>query len=269
VSDTASTMRARLPAQSVIEQLLQRQSTAAPVSTVARFFGRSPLAQDSVPWYLGAQGEIAVGSMLAQLPAEWAVFHALPVGAHGADIDHLVAGPAGIFTINTKHHSRRSIWVANRSMLVAGNKVPYLGAAEHEAARVTKLLRERMPLLPPVQPVIALVDPGNITIREKPEQVKVIDARQLRSWLSGLAPVLAEPELDEIVDILDDPSTWRPFPLVQPDDLLTEFSALDARVRLARMRRVAWSLLGCAALVGIVAALLPLVMDLVRTVTVV
>lgn len=259
MTDTAS-MRARVPAQSVIEELLRRQDAAPPRSFLPRLFGRSPLPADDVSWYVGAQGEIRVGAILEQLPPEWATFHALPIGTQSADIDHLVVGPGGIFTINTKHHAGKTIELGKHSMQVNGRPVAHLSRAEAEAARVTTLLRGRMPLLPPVQPVIALVDPRQITVTEKPEQVKVVDARQLPRWLSGLSVVLAEQELDEAIDILDDPHTWRPLPpaasALGVDELLRQFAALEGRVRQARIRRVAWSIIGCVVLLGAAALMM-------------
>ncbi len=271
MTDTASSMRARIPAQSVIEELVRRKHASRRPSGLARFFGRSPLPPESVNWYLGAKGEIAVGSVLAQLPPEWATFHALPVGTKASDIDHLVVGPGGIFTINTKNHRGKRIWVARRAMLVDGQKVPHINHAEFEAERVTKLLRERMPLLPPVQPVVAVVEPRQITIKEKPEKVKVIDARNLPRWLSGLTVVLAEPELDEVVDILDHPGTWRPFRptdiQLSPDELLQQFTELDLRVKRAKVLRVCWALVGWTSVTFGTAALSPLLMELVMAST--
>ena len=111
----------------------------------------------------------------------------MPIGKNDTDIDHILVGPGGIFTINTKHHCGKHIWVGARTVTVSGHKKAYLPAAEHEAERVTTVLRERMPLVAPVQPVIALVDPKQITFRDKPVQVKVLDARSLRRWLLNAA----------------------------------------------------------------------------------
>jgi len=238
-------MRNRFAAQLVIEHLLTRQTAVPPRTQVARLFGKSPLCPESVGWYLGAQGEITVGRMLAALPEDWTVFHAVPIGKNDTDIDHILVGPGGIFTINTQHHCGKRIWVGARTVTVAGHKKAYLLAAEHEAERVTTVLRERMPLLAPVQPVVALVDPKQITFRDKPVQVKVLDARALCRWLLKLQPVLSDDEIAEAVVILDSPSTWRvPQSPVPPRDVLSRFAALDGQVRRARIRRVLWSVVG-------------------------
>ncbi|TFC17944.1 NERD domain-containing protein [Cryobacterium algoritolerans] len=253
----SSAVRQRFPAQSVIEQLLYEQGSMPPLSWLARLFGGSPLGVEGVPRYLGAKGEITVGALLETLPPEWIVFHAIPIAGRNSDIDHLVVGPGGIFTITSMCHvgaTRHSadVWVGKRIMLVAGRKVSHLRDSECEAERVTHLVRERMPLLTPVQPVIALVDPKRLTIADKPEQVKVIDAQDLRRWLVKLHPVLSAGEVQEVSDLVDSPNTWRPLPLpTADDDLMERFTALDAQVRSAGIRRLLWVLVGAATAIGV------------------
>ena len=237
-------MRNRIAAQLVIEHLLFRQTAVPPRTRVARLFGKSPLCPESESWYLGAQGEITVGKLLATLPVDWTAFHAVPIGKNDTDIDHILVGPGGIFTINTQHHCGKRIAVGARTVTVSGHKKAYLPAAEHEAERVTTVLRERMPLVAPVQPVIALVDPKQITFRDKPVQVKVLDARGLLRWLEKLQPVLSDDEIAEAVVILDSPATWRQHPTPAPDDVMTRFAALDGQVRRARIRRLVWTAAG-------------------------
>jgi hypothetical protein len=244
-------MRDQIAAQSVIEELLRQQQAVPPRSRFRRFWGCSPLAADSVAWYLGAQGEIEVGKILGRLPPEWRVFHALPIGKAGADIDHLVLGPGGIFTINTKHHRGKKIWIAERSIMVNGQKHPYLRNSKFEATRVTKMLRERMPQLPPAQAVIALVRPGQITIEKKPDAVKVLDANYLRRWLLKRPVVLAETDLVELTAIVDAPPSW-PTPALPPTpNLMVQYITLDREYRAASGRRTSWKVLHIALLTAI------------------
>ena len=80
----------------------------------------------------GEHGEIVVGEELDGLPHEWWVFHAIPRGSAGTDIDHLVIGVGGVYTINTKNVSA-NVWVAERVLMVGGTRTSYLPAAVHEA----------------------------------------------------------------------------------------------------------------------------------------
>ena len=73
---------------------------AAPVrNRIARLIGAHT---DERAWRRGGDGEERMGNILGRLPQGWHVFHDLPIGARGANVDHLVIGPAGVFTINTK-----------------------------------------------------------------------------------------------------------------------------------------------------------------------
>lgn len=55
-------------------------------------------------WRIGADGEEAVADQLAKLGPQWRVLHAVRVGDRGSDIDHVVVGPGGVFTVNAKNH---------------------------------------------------------------------------------------------------------------------------------------------------------------------
>lgn len=76
---------------------------------------------DERAWRRGADGEERMGRILERLPRGWHVFHDLTIGSRGANIDHLVIGPAGVFTVNTKNLAG-SVWVASRALLHNGRK---------------------------------------------------------------------------------------------------------------------------------------------------
>lgn len=64
------------------------------------------LLRNAEMWEKGAAGERAVQELLAQLPAEWTVFHDVHwPGRSRANIDHLVVGPGGVFVIDAKNWS--------------------------------------------------------------------------------------------------------------------------------------------------------------------
>lgn len=237
-------------AQAIIDLLLRKQAQKPARSVFGRVFGCSPLAAESVSWYLGAKGELDVAAMLATLPASWSVFHSLPIGKKGADIDHLVIGPGGIFTINTKNHTGKGIWVAGQTLMVSGCKVPYLRSAEYEADRVTTLLGERMPNLAAAHPVVAIVNAKSLSITKKPEKVAVVTGPALRRWLMTRPVVLGPAELAGLRAVIDNPGTW-PAPLFSATPNAQElFATLDAEVRTALLRRTIWKLTGIAALVA-------------------
>ena len=94
---------------------------------------------DERAFRVGAGGEEEVGRRLARLPKGWRVIHSVPVGEGDSDIDHVVIGPAGVFTLNTKRLNGR-VWIAGNAFLVNGVKQTYLQNSRLEAARAAKLL---------------------------------------------------------------------------------------------------------------------------------
>jgi len=232
-------MRTRLAAQKVIEDLMD-QRVVPRRSRFARLLGSSPLDQSSVAWYHGAIDDIAVGEALAKLPPDWTVFHSLPIGTLRAEIGHLVVGPGGVFTITVKNPRGKSIWLHKRLLLESGHRVPYLHDAEAAAEGATRVLRRRMPRLTAVRSVIALVEPSELVIREKPEVVTVVDSRQLNDWLLDRTPTLSPRERMEIVLLVDDPATWGARTQVDQGRVRARFAELDTDVRASRRRRMAW-----------------------------
>ncbi len=254
-------MRDRRPAQLVIERLLTEQDGLQPRSTLARILGFSPLGQYSRSWYQGALGEVEVGRILDSLPSGWATFHALPIGTGDSDVDHLVIGPSGAYAINTKHHRDKRIWVNGSGLLVEGQRTHHITNSEHEATRVTRMLRAAIPNFPAVQPVVVLVAPKQVAMKKRPAVVKVIDSRGLRRWLIKQPAAIDYEDYERLVTYLDDPTVWRAHSGVV-QDAHARFFALDREVRIAGVRQTLWKAL--ALIVGIVVAInvLPAIISL-------
>ena len=104
----------------------------------ARLLG---LRTEASSWEAGAKGERIVDKRLNKLRRDgWTVLSSI-VKRSGADIDHLVIGPTGVFTINTKHHRDARIWVGENMVTVNNAKKPhYLRNSRHEAASAARIL---------------------------------------------------------------------------------------------------------------------------------
>ncbi|MGQ1798925.1 nuclease-related domain-containing protein [Kocuria oceani] len=261
----------RCAGQAVIAETLRIQDEQPPRSRWARFFGADPLSDRNRSWFQGAEGEIAVGQILGRLGPEWTVLHAVPVGAGASDIDHVVIGPAGVFTLNTKNHTGQEVWVGARAILIGGHRKHYLPHARHEAARAAKRLSAVVGEPVPVTPVLVLIDPDPLTVKQRLVDVGVVTDRQLLRWLRRRRPVLTPAQCDRITAAAVQPGTWRdhPAPPEDPVALQERFAALRTSVRRARRRRVLWGLgllarggvavagSGAAALTGLLNAGLP------------
>lgn len=248
------TMRDRVPAEALIQEVLRLQESARPRTAVGRLFGRSPLTADATPWYLGARGELEVAALLAKLPPGWTVLHSLPVGTRDADIDHVVLGPGGVFTLNTKHHRGQEVWVAGRTFMVSGQAQPHIRNAQHEALVVADILAAAG-IGCPVESVLAVVGAVSVKIRARPEGVQVIEAGELVRWLRKRPRTLADDVVREVVRVLEHPAMWRP---VRPLEHTRRraFAALEREVRSARRVRMAWALVPAASVLAVAVAAL-------------
>jgi len=229
--------RKRRAAQSIIERLLRLQDSARPRSRWERLVGRSPLGRNCEGLYQGALGEIAVGARLKTLSTEWAVFHSLPIGLDGWDIDHILIGPGGIVTINTKHHRDLPIGVSRNELTVDGQPVPYLRHSEFEEEYVSTLLQDRWSSIPPIHPVVVFVAPREVLSPSVGSHVTVLDLKNLLAWLAALPVVLDESDRRGIVELFDNPAMWANTAVGTGDALLARFSALEAEIRAARRQR--------------------------------
>jgi hypothetical protein len=234
----------RIAGHAVIEKLLSDREGVPPRSFLGRVFGADPLSPDEYPWYKGALGEIAVGRLLERLGPEWAVLHAVPVGAGTSDIDHVLIGPAGVFTLNTKNHAGQSVWVAGRTLMVAGKKQRHLYNASYEATRAAKLLTRKVNEPVEVTGVVVVVAPKSLTVRERPSGVAALTDRQLLRWLSGRPNILTPRQIVEITAAAVEPGTWhsKPTDMMDPSFLRFEFAKLRTLVDSARRRRAGWLL---------------------------
>ncbi|MBB1049343.1 NERD domain-containing protein [Dietzia cercidiphylli] len=167
---------------------------------------------DERAWRIGADGEQAVGDQLAGLDARWRILHAVRVGERGADIDHVVIGPGGVFTVNSKNHPKAAIWVGGDTFMVNSSRVPYIRNSRHEARRASRLLEEQVGFPVPVAGVIAVVGAQRgFTVKTQPAggAVRVIPRRRIRRFLTSRPQRLGLRETDAIHEVARRSTTWH------------------------------------------------------------
>lgn len=181
--------------------------SAAPIRSLAcRLLG---VDTEERRWRLGAAGEVAVARRLDRLDGSWTVLHAVPVGDRGSDIDHVVIGPGGVVTVNTKNHPRAAVWVGGDTFMVNGHRQRYVHNSRHEAARAARLLSARLGFDVPVVGVIAVVGASRgLTIRQQPRDVTILACRSLDRWLTGRPAVLRRGQAELVVDAARRSTTW-------------------------------------------------------------
>ncbi len=214
------------------------------------------MSDESRPWYVGALGELEVAGRLDSLSDGWTVLHAVPIGTRGSDIDHVVVGEAGVFTINTKFHEDARVWVGSRQLLVNGQATDHLRNSRYEATRTQKLLSAAVGTDVPVSGVIAIVGARQITIQEQPADVAVLEAAQLSRWLKKQKARLDQAETAALTALVRNPATWTSEPHHEPD--VSRFDALHREVVRAKRVRMLW---GAALLVAILGVTVPIALD--------
>ncbi|TQL47115.1 nuclease-like protein [Homoserinimonas aerilata] len=245
-----ASLRGRPAGYSVIRECLDFQLSARPRGSLRRILGFNPLHPDARSWFAGAVGEIHVGSQLERLGPEWVVLHAVPVGKGESDIDHVVVGPPGVFTVNTKHHSGAKVWVGSRMVMIAGQKTDHVRNSVHEAERASKLLSLAAGLPVVARSLLVIVDPASVTVKQQPDRVTVLTARELVRWLKRRKPTLDAADVVQIAEAASDARTWHRTADGAVDDAhLQAFGALRREVNQARTRRMLWVAAAAIALV--------------------
>ena len=177
---------------------------ASPVRfRLARVFG---VHTDVRPWRRGASGERVTALWLGRLPDGWNVFHDVPVGERGANIDHVVIGPAGVFTVNTKNVTGK-LWVGAKSIRRNGHPTDYLRKAIAEASRVSRLLSAALGRQIGVRAVLAILA-DEWTILEEPADVIVRGPRGAKNLMLAQPSVLTPREVVELTAAAAKPGTW-------------------------------------------------------------
>lgn len=248
--------------QYAIGELLRVHATERPRSRWARLFGASPVGVESQAWFDAVAGELLVGDLLSALGDEWVVFHSVPVGVsaaaptslHGGDLDHLVIGPAGCFTITVRNHPGLDIAVSGRAVLVAGAKVSYVRDAEHDLGRAERHLGEALVGGLAVTGILVFAAPKALTSRQIPRDLEVLSSSELVPWLRAQPAIFDAAQVQRIAAFAQRPAVWGDAAL-EADDGATarrDYEKLRRGVERSRILRQLW--LGLVTMLSIVTA---------------
>ena len=182
-------------------------------------------------WRVGADGEATVGEVLASLttpsrldrlrrrPPSWRVLHSVPIGAGRGDIDHVLIGPPGVITINTKHHRAGRLALDGDQLIVNGRPTDYILKARREALRARERLTSALAVIDEagladklkVRSVIAVVG-GRVLISRWAPGVAVVMTRQLSHTLTSMPDELNSDEVQTIYALARHQGVWTGLP---------------------------------------------------------
>jgi hypothetical protein len=158
-------------------------------------------------WRRGAQGEEEVGWQLRKLGDDWKVLHSVPIGTSDTDIDHVLIGPPGVFTLNTKNHLGGRVTVTSKAIYVNGSFQPYLAKSRAEGKRATKILTTSCGYEVIARPLIVVMA-DELNIKGLTEGVHVVGRKRIARWLLNQSHTLAPDEVNAIYAVASRRSTW-------------------------------------------------------------
>jgi hypothetical protein len=192
--DNATTLRTEAPVRTTLARILRTHT-------------------DERAWRLGADGEQLVAAELDKVTRKrpaWTALHSIPVGHRGSDIDHLLIGPGGVFTVNAKHHKGADIWVGGETVMVNGARTRHVRNARFEAERATRLLAAVVGQPVPVAGLVVTVNARTFKVTTPPRPgVTVLHRKQLAPWLLRLGDTLDQELLNRIWDAARRSTTWE------------------------------------------------------------
>lgn len=203
----------RRPGQGVREEAQAQLAAMRGRSRVGAFVNRAlDVKTEERAFRVGADGEETVGARLERLVDRgWHVLHSVPVGTRGSDIDHVLIGPGGVYTVNTKNHPGKSIWVGKHAIKVDGFSQPYLRNSRFEADRAARLLATHFGAAVPVRAVLVILTGTlvpNITYKQQPDDVSVLDRMDIPRVFKRAPERLTPAEVQRLYDIARRSTAW-------------------------------------------------------------
>jgi hypothetical protein len=229
-----SDLRQRVPGHSLIEQLLREWDLGNIHPGKAP--GEIVIDDEARGWYLGVHGERWVATRLALLGPEYTVLHSVPVGRGDSDIDHIVVGPTGVFTLNTKFSPGRRIWSAGWGVYVGDREEKhFIRNLDLDLRRAEDRLSRSVGFAVHVTGLLVFVDPLAMN-RKAPagdgsRDLRVISDAELLSTIGGHR-ILSDEQVASIGEAAVRPTTWHDSPRESTigTHIAREFSALEEAV---------------------------------------
>ena len=140
------------------------------------------------------------------MPDGWSVLSGVPAGDAGANIDNVIVGPPGVFTVSVKNLTGK-VWVAPGEIRHNGHKTDFIRTALGEGARTSRLLTVALGTPVTVRPVLAILA-DEWTHHGSSSAVFVGSPRGVKDWLCRLPSSISARERAAISAAVATPTTW-------------------------------------------------------------
>jgi hypothetical protein len=202
------------PGEAARARAAQERAAQREHSRVGSWLARAlDLKTDERAWRVGADGEETIGAKLDKLTEHgWRVLHSVPVGRGSSDIDHVLIGPGGVYTVNTKKHPNARVWIGGDTVMVNGHRQPYVRNSRHEAQRASRLLTAKVGFEVGVRGVLVFTTATlfpDVTVKKAPDDVIVLDRMDVPRVFRRATTRLGSEQIDAIYEAARRSTTWR------------------------------------------------------------
>ena len=141
-------------------------------------------------WWGPDDDELVVGGLLEEFVADnrdWHVLHSVYVDALGADIDHLLLGPAGAVVVRDAYVPDMRVWAGGESFVAEGRRMDHLRQTRTQERAVHRILGEALGFAVPVTGLVVPVGARDIVVGLPTPTLAVVAPRHITHWL-GCTP---------------------------------------------------------------------------------
>jgi hypothetical protein len=151
-------------------------------------------------YYGGAAGERGVGRMLARLPPGFHVFN--NVRFPSGDVDHVVVGPTGVFSIEPKNYSGtisvRDGHLIQNGQLLTRDPVRQSRLEARYISSLTGSPTERLPVVP-----VVVFARARVRVHDAVGGVTVVSLESLLDAILSHTPQLSQTTVDEVTRLIE------------------------------------------------------------------
>lgn len=147
---------------------------------------------------IGAVGEVRVGRELGKLAEGFYAFHDVKIPGRRANIDHLVIGPTGAFTIETKAVSGK-VELRSDEVWLSGRKKNYVTQAWEQAGSVQTVLSDLVSAYAiDVKPLLCFTKAELPLLQDEVAGIPLLGPRGVRRHISKRDQLLNKEQVDKL-----------------------------------------------------------------------
>lgn len=124
----------------------------------------------------------------------------------------LAIGPGGVYAVTVVDHGRTRVLIAGDVVQINGKRPAYIAEARRDAKRAAKAMSAAVGLNVPVQPVLAFVGSGVISVHGLPKDCLVATHRELDRLLIAGGARISPATAGKLSAVASNPATWANAP---------------------------------------------------------